>query len=80
MRLTGSPGAGIDIPASFSPIHRRLAIAVEDHPVDWARVRRRHSRRESFDCLRNGEGATTVGPCQARQRWKAPVATPIAWE
>jgi bifunctional non-homologous end joining protein LigD len=33
-----------------------------------------------IDWLRNGEGATSVGPYSVRARRNAPVATPIAWD
>ena len=33
-----------------------------------------------IDWLRNGEGATSVGPYSVRARPNAPVATPIAWD
>ena len=33
-----------------------------------------------IDWLRNGEGATAIGPYSVRARRNAPVATPIAWD
>ncbi len=40
----------------------------------------RRDGRIFVDWLRNGEGATSVGPYSVRARRNAPVATPIAWD
>jgi hypothetical protein len=59
---------------SLVPGDKRLAVHVEDHPLEYERA-----GRIFVDYLRNGRGSTAVAAYSARARPEAGVAMPLDW-
>jgi hypothetical protein len=57
---------------SLVPGDKRLAVHVEDHPLEYERA-----GRIFVDYLRNGRGSTAVAAYSARARPEAGVAMPL---
>ena len=69
----------VDIKNFTKAIAELMVKSFPDRFVATVTKAKRHGKI-FVDYLRNGEGATAVGPYSLRARANAPVATPIGWE
>ncbi|HUP94495.1 MAG TPA: DNA ligase D [Burkholderiales bacterium] len=69
----------VDIKNFTKAIAELMVKSFPDRFVSTVTKAKRHGKI-FVDYLRNGEGATAVGPYSLRARGNAPVATPVGWE
>ena len=69
----------VDIKNFTKAIAELMVRSFPDRFVSTVTKAKRHGKI-FVDYLRNGEGATAVGPYSLRARANAPVATPIGWD
>jgi bifunctional non-homologous end joining protein LigD len=80
LKTTGGKGLHVVIP--IQPTLQAVAeVLVQTFPDRFTAKLLKISRQKKIfiDYLRNGEGATAVGPYSTRARANAPVSTPIDW-
>jgi bifunctional non-homologous end joining protein LigD len=90
VKTTGGKGLHVVVPVTSRPgwdelkeLTHQIALALvraEPHRYLATMSKRERKGKIFIDYLRNGQGASAIGPYSTRAREGAPVATPITWE